>query len=402
MYRSIAKKNMKRVIVNFLAGAFLAAALISCDKDNDPKQASAEAQKEEVLAALAENSNLSEFAEALEKVDFSNVKADALTVFAVENDGMTKSSLKAADNDFNIKRHIVKGKHEKSSLTDGSTLAALDGSTLTIKIEGGKIYINGVELGKEIQAGNSVAYIVEKAIPASNSNGGYGKVQLLETVSSDDKLELKYEYDEQDRIKKMIFYEDDGKTVSGTNIFSYDAGDLVSIKYESVKYPEENWTDNFKKTGNKIIINNNDKEYLDLNTQGLPVKWAWEDSYETCTHTMEYDTNGNLRKWTTVSTYDGNTSTWSSTYTYDDKKSPFYHCKTPIWVFVWEDDISFLDQEGTNKNNILTVIDEEDGSKTTYTPYSYIYDKDGYPTTIKVKWDEEDDTTTFTLTYITK
>ena len=63
----------------------------------------------------------------------------------------------------------------------------------------------------------------------------------------------------------------------------------------------------------------------------------------------------------------------------------------------------FLDQEGTNVNNLLTVVEvDDDGSETTYTPFTYVYDKDGFPTTIKVKWEKEDDIRTYTLTYITK
>ena len=69
-----------------------------------------------------------------------------------------------------------------------------------------------------------VALIVSAAFMAScnkdddDKDNGNGKVKLLETVSCDGTLELKYEYDEQDRIKKKIIYEDDGKTVYGTDI----------------------------------------------------------------------------------------------------------------------------------------------------------------------------------------
>jgi uncharacterized repeat protein (TIGR02543 family) len=114
--------------------------------EDDPTLTPAEEQKKAVLAALGENSGLNEFAEALEALDFSDVDADELTIFAVQNSGMSKSALKSTDG-FDIKRHVVAGKYSKSLLINGTELTSLDGSTLTIKIEGDKIYINGVELG---------------------------------------------------------------------------------------------------------------------------------------------------------------------------------------------------------------------------------------------------------------
>ena len=87
------------------------------------------------------------------------VKAENLTVFAVNNNGMSKST----DNGINLKRHIVVGKYLKSSLTNGQKLLALDGTVLTIIIMGERVFVNGVVLSDEIQADNSIAYIVEKS-----------------------------------------------------------------------------------------------------------------------------------------------------------------------------------------------------------------------------------------------
>lgn len=229
-----------------------------------------------------------------------------------------------------------------------------------------------------------------------NDDNGKGNVQLLETVSRDGELEQKYEYDEQYRITKLILYSEDGKTVHNTRTFAYDqAGDLVSIT------DTDGDKDSFKKDGNKIIINDNEQQYLELNQAGVPVKWARDDSYGSSTRTMEYDGNGNLSKWTSI---DVPGNTYVSAFTYDDKKSPLYNCKTPVWSFVWEDDLGFLDQEGTNKNNLLSIIDiEEDGSETSESSYTYTYDNDGYPLSIEKRHNDHDDVkTTFTLTYIKK
>ena len=170
---SNSSRAMTRKFFTFIAIFSLCAAVFTfCDSDNEPKSSPSEVQKEAVLAALGNKSDLSAFVEALKDLDFSDVDADELTIFAVQNSALPKSALKSTDNDgFIIERHVVKGKHVKSSLTEGKKLTALDGSTLTIKVEGGKIYVNGVELGEEILAGESVVFIVNKIIPASAPNG---------------------------------------------------------------------------------------------------------------------------------------------------------------------------------------------------------------------------------------
>ena len=148
--------------------ACLAASIIfiGCGKD---KNDDAKSQKEAVLAALDKKANLSEFAEALKALDFANVKSGALTIFAVQNGGMSKSLVKATGDEFDVRRHIVEGKHE---LTDGAELTALDGTTLMVQVVGGKIYINGEELlGAEIQADKSVVYVVATALSVAVSGG---------------------------------------------------------------------------------------------------------------------------------------------------------------------------------------------------------------------------------------
>jgi len=131
-------------------------------------------EKETILEELNKNDDLSEFVAALEQLDLAGINAEELTVFALKNSGMGKSSIKAAgDDEFDIMRHVVSGKYPKSSLTDGQQLTALDGTTLTIIIMGGRIYVNGVELGAEITTGGSVVYIVEQTLPATSNTAQY-------------------------------------------------------------------------------------------------------------------------------------------------------------------------------------------------------------------------------------
>ncbi len=139
----------------------------SCDDKEEPKSLY-ELLKEEVITTLNKKTELSEFTAALQEIDFGAIQSEELTLFAVKNSGMNQSTTKAMnDESMNIRRQIVKGKYSKSSLTDSLMLTALDGSGLLIRNTGGKIYINGVELGEEVQAGKTVAYVVDKAIPAS-------------------------------------------------------------------------------------------------------------------------------------------------------------------------------------------------------------------------------------------
>ena len=176
--KKLSKMKRLRFFVNYLVMVlFVASAIVSCNKDDEPEkipnvpaeeQKEAE-QKEAILTALNKNSDLSEFAAALNSLYLADVKAENLTVFVVNNEGMNQLT----DDGINIKRHIVAGKFLKSSLTNGQKLVALDGAVLTIIIMGERVFVNGVVLGDEIQADNSVAYIVEEAISTSANTEQY-------------------------------------------------------------------------------------------------------------------------------------------------------------------------------------------------------------------------------------
>jgi len=163
---------MKRVFFPILATVVLMLVVLSsCDNKEESKLTPAEKQKEAIVIALRNNNDLSEFTALLNDLNFTDVKTNELTVFVVKNSGMN-----TADDGINVRRHIVAGKYVNSSLTNGQKLTALDGTVLTIIIMGEQIYVNGVELGNEIQVSNSIAYIVEKAIPISANTAQYSFV----------------------------------------------------------------------------------------------------------------------------------------------------------------------------------------------------------------------------------
>ena len=126
-----------------------------------------EVQRDAIIAELDKNNNLSEFVELLKTLDVADINADKLTIFAVSNAGMSKSSVKSTEDEgVVLKRHIVEGQYPPTTLTDSLQITALDGTILLITIIDGVYYVNGVEIGTEIPADNSIAYIVDMALRA--------------------------------------------------------------------------------------------------------------------------------------------------------------------------------------------------------------------------------------------
>jgi hypothetical protein len=166
---------------------------------------------------------------------------------------------------------------------------------------------------------------------------------------------------------------------------------------------------------------------IELNAQGLPVKFTSEDVggfissssgsgsnyriYTTITLTWQ---NGNLTKTEWVEDWERENVTLSSegigidrverekgintgtnTYIFDDKKNPFLHCNTPKWAMWWldYDYHGISDDYRYNVNNIKTVVRE--GASTIN--YEYTYNDDGFPLTRT--WASEMRNATITETY---
>ena len=159
---------------------------------------------------------------------------------------------------------------------------------------------------------------------------------------------------------------------------------------------------------------------LELNTQGLPVKLMYEHVILSMSGGTErivsYSValtwqNGNLTKadWeeerVTLRYFDWETweeiferteeaSTGTITFTHDEKKTPFYHCNTPRWFFLWRDYTWYNEYHGWyNVNNIKTLTREDESIRT----YEYTYNYDGFP--VIRTWGEGTTTTTETYTY---
>jgi hypothetical protein len=181
-----------------------------------------------------------------------------------------------------------------------------------------------------------------------------------------------FEYDSHERIiKYSYYYNSDLPYLVNSLIYNAD-GDLVEVTlsvYEGLSLFAERTT-KFIKIDNLI---NTSYGIIELNGQGLPIKYTRSSQEETLIWQ-----NGNLVKRVFVDAVNSSQSQIKSTFTYDNMKSPFYHCKTPKWFFIW-----FLGQGGlAGYWNVNNIIDEEiiiNDEIQDILPYSYTYNDNGFP-----------------------
>lgn len=123
-----------------------------------------EEEVKEIVSALEENDEISDFVEVLKTVNVADLEEDELTVFAVRNSSAAMSRSAALDS-TSVKRHTAKGRYGKVDLTDGKVLESISGESLYVTKTGEDIYINGVVIeGEAIQAGNSYVYVVPEVM----------------------------------------------------------------------------------------------------------------------------------------------------------------------------------------------------------------------------------------------
>lgn len=149
----------------------------SCDKDEeepveppvDPMEAQMEAmmkaQMEAIMESMVHQLDLSLFFEELENANLKDVDAEALTVFAVKNEGMTKSS---NFNDGELEHHIVKGSYDLSKLKAETAVKSLSGDSLKITKQGDSlVFLNGIAIiDSGTKVGNSFIFIISVKLPA--------------------------------------------------------------------------------------------------------------------------------------------------------------------------------------------------------------------------------------------
>jgi len=273
------------------------------------------------------------------------------------------------------------------------------------------------------------------ALTSCKKNDDNQRDWLLETIIvsqynalSDNVYQVKYvlEYDNKNRITKRIMHnyshwiDDWGGEISPISL-NYNA-DGCLVEYDSKWYWRDPWNQTaFFQNDNKITFtttyyhplgstNGTINGELELNVQGLPVKLTSEHiessiSYAeietrervinlSYTATLTWQ-NGNLTKtiweredetlryiFTDLESKElvereESSSSGTITFTHDEKKTPFYHCNTPKWFFLWNEKYGFGSNYEYNANNIKTET-IEDGSTITY---EYTYNDDGFPAT---------------------
>ena len=184
-----------------------------------------------------------------------------------------------------------------------------------------------------------------------------------------------FEYDSHERIiKYFYYYKSDLPNLVNSLIYNAD-GDLeeVTLKvYNGASLSAERTT-KFIKIDNII---NTSYGVIELNEQGLPIKYTRSRQEETLIWQ-----NGNLVKRIFV---DKGSSPyqWISNFTYDNKNSPFYHCKTPKWFFIWFFGEGGLDAYWNVNNKIDQEFISNDEIQATYTT-DYTYTDNGFPATSK-------------------
>ena len=154
---------MKKLLFYFISLSFFV--LMSCTKEEGVNPPAGEKAINEIVTALENKEEISDFVEILKKIDVANLTEDKLTVFAVRNSSYAARSSSAVLDSVSIKRHIAKGSYAKADLTDGKELESINGEKLYITRNGDEVYVNGVVIeGEAIPAGNSYVYIVPEVL----------------------------------------------------------------------------------------------------------------------------------------------------------------------------------------------------------------------------------------------
>lgn len=160
--------KLSKIFFFFLLSFFI----YSCsDSDNDitPGENNKEAEKQinDVIDVIADDSDLSSFKNALEKVDASKFTETQFTFLAYKN--KQTASLRSANSsqDDETLRHIVGGYHTFDALKKLQYIVALSKDTLFIKYSeaDNSIFLNGILLGKSKVAGKSIVFVVDSVIP---------------------------------------------------------------------------------------------------------------------------------------------------------------------------------------------------------------------------------------------
>ena len=213
-------------------------------------------------------------------------------------------------------------------------------------------------------------------------------VYLLRTTSWGDEID-EFMYDNQNRIARYSSHSRTSPNYKTVFSLSYNnEGDLISIMKESTA---ESIVETFTKSDNIITIKrmclggfceganfDNINESFVINEQGLPEKYMNEWRNQKISYIYQYQ-NDNLSKLIFEENYNTHIYSGTITYIYDDKKSPFYHCKTPKWYLLY-----YYGALQCGQNNVRVIIHETNqngNSSYQKDAFTYTYNAAGFPIT---------------------
>ncbi|MCL2726791.1 MAG: hypothetical protein FWD56_00235 [Bacteroidales bacterium] len=214
------------------------------------------------------------------------------------------------------------------------------------------------------------AIVVIAAVCTSCKSKGDGDVKLLETIVSEDGSITKFEYDDQNRIVKMLVY-DDGELM-GTQTITYKGNNLVSYVFSFDESLWDYWGEvpdmHAERFGNTIYVNDGGSEYtIILNDEGYIVEYKSEHPMAGVSVNRYQYADGRLTKVVEEGRV--------REIKYDNKKSPFYHCNTPKWFMQYR----FFDFAFENNITGWKIVEGSTDHQYEY-ENEYKYDRDGFPT----------------------
>ena len=237
--------------------------------------------------------------------------------------------------------------------------------------------------------GNKMATCTVTVIDCSGYN--YDKVHLLETIiRSDGSIYRIFEYDNENRITRMLTYHEAGFEYEST--FYYSGDDLIKIVSDDFYDMGSEYY--FEKDGYEVELTKSEDKITfaerynrwpdevgiiewDLSSDGFNYGINPSLSMSGRSYTVMNGNLTNYTRWVFSSMGAGTQNINYYDYKYDKNKSPFYNCKTPAWCLLYD----FL--ELGSQNNVTEIIHTYSGYWGYYqttTKIKYVYNCAGYPT----------------------
>jgi uncharacterized surface protein with fasciclin (FAS1) repeats len=152
----------------------------SVEDETLPSEPAADTAAGDSIAALAQRTpELTTLVTALQAAGLTDAleQAGPLTVFAPNDEAfaqLDQADLTALLEDPTalgdiLQYHVVEGSFPSSELSDGQRLTTLQGSDLTITIDGSTVMVNNAEvIQADIEAGNGVIHVINEVLTPEN------------------------------------------------------------------------------------------------------------------------------------------------------------------------------------------------------------------------------------------